>query len=178
MSGFFNEVIRLKEKTAINYRILNADNKYFGSLLKLNENEVPNVNSIEMNSLDWFKKESFYFKMAMCDDLCLGFLIALGPNTRYQSQNYKWLQKHYKDFVYIDRIIVRKAAQRQGIASTLYQDLKKQAHGFASCLTCEVNLIPQNIPSMVFHKNLGFKIIGERYIYDGEKKVAYMLMKI
>lgn len=88
--------------------------------------------------------------------------------------NLDWLKARRDNFVYIDRVIVDKAAQGKGYAGKLYKDLADVAR--AKCyesLTCEVNTQPANPDSHAFHLRHGFQAIGEQSIGGTQKRVRY-----
>jgi predicted GNAT superfamily acetyltransferase len=81
-------------------------------------------------------------------------LIALDHNASYGSPNFMWFKASCKSFVYIDRIIVSRAARGLEIARLLYDDLfaraKQAGH---DRVVCEVNIEPPNLVSEAFHKS-------------------------
>ena len=95
-----------------------------------------------------------YFKSVLVDKVISGFLIALQPGKDYQSVNYKWFEKRYKSFLYVDRIVIGSKYQGYGIGRSLYNDLKVFASNKTDIITCEVNIKPKNTGSIIFHKKL------------------------
>jgi predicted GNAT superfamily acetyltransferase len=148
--------------------ILTIEHNEFDSVLALNAASVPNVNLISREELQWL-----FARVAKIDDRLAGFLIGLRPGTAYQSPNYRWFCDNYENFAYIDRIAVSEWARRKGVAQTLY-DLFARSQPDAPVLTCEVNLRPPNVGSMLFHEQFGFRQVGTQETNNGEKEVALM----
>ena len=57
----------------------------------------------------------------------------LESNTKYKklkklydnnSINYKWFEKEYKSFIYIDRVVISFKYQNKGFGTLFYDDLK------------------------------------------------------
>ena len=153
--------------------ILSIEHTDFDSVLALNEACVPNVNLINREELQWFVDNAAFARVAKINDRLAGFLIGLRPGTSYQSPNYRWFCDNYENFAYIDRIAVSEWARRKGVAQTLYE-LFIQSQPDASALTCEVNLRPPNVGSMIFHEQLGFRQVASQETNNGEKEVALM----
>lgn len=154
-------------------KISKIDDRDFNAILALNEASVPNVNLISREELQWFVDNAAFARVANIDDRLAGFLIGLRPGTTYHSPNYRWFCDNYEDFAYIDRIAVSEWARRKGIAQTLYK-LFAQSQSDATVLTCEVNIRPPNVGSMLFHKQFGFRQVGTQETNNGEKEVALM----
>lgn len=153
--------------------ILTIEHNEFDSVLALNAASVPNVNLISREELQWFVDNAAFARVAKIDDRLAGFLIGLRPGTAYQSPNYRWFCDNYENFAYIDRIAVSEWARRKGVAQTLY-DLFARSQPDAPVLTCEVNLRPPNVGSMLFHEQFGFRQVGIQETNNGEKEVALM----
>jgi hypothetical protein len=147
------------------------------AVLALNQSEVPQVGSLEMNALQAFLASAVYFRAATNDEgELLAFMVGLGPGADYASLNYRWFSERYEKFAYIDRIAVAKNARRRGIAAALYADFAEASKPWSPMLCCEVNLLPPNPGSMAFHERLGFSRAGTLATQGGAKKVA-MLVK-
>ena len=90
----------------------------------------------------------------------LGFVLCLLPGTSYASLNYAWFNKHYEDFVYIDRIAVSEANRNCNIGTILYAKVMAYANELQCPIMAEVNLVPPNPGSMRFHHRQGFTEVG------------------
>ncbi len=148
------------------------------ALRRLNESEVPHVNSIPIETFEWFTHHAAYFRVAELGAELAGFLIGLTPEADYPSLNFRWFRAHYQRFMYIDRIVVATIARRRGLGRLFYDDLARTSRGIAPRLTCEVNLRPQNDGSMRFHLEYGFAQVGTQETEGGAKQVALMAKEI
>lgn len=161
------------------YSIRDATTADLGTVLALNQSEVPHVGSMTMQDMHDFLAKAVYFRVA-CDpdDDVLGVLIGLAPGTKYASLNYQWFSERYDAFAYIDRIMVATRARRQGLAEALYADFERASSNWAPLMCCEVNLVPENPASMAFHQRLGYSRAGELETLGGAKKVAMLIKEI
>ncbi len=94
-----------------------------------------------------------------------GFCLVLAPGADYDSMNYLWFLDRYPDFVYLDRVAISPAFQRQGLGARMYAQvdaLAAQRRAGATHFTLEVNLRPRNDQSLAFHAGLGFVEVGQQ----------------
>ena len=160
------------------YRILATENKDLPRVVNLNQDALPAVSSITLDDMIHFLEIVDYFRVIKINSNIIGFLIALTPGKDYQSPNYKWFEKQYSQFMYVDRIVIDPAFQGQGLGWGFYDDLKIFSHGFAPIMTCEVNMIPPNKGSILFHEKYGFEQVGTQKTEGGNKEVSLMVYKI
>jgi predicted GNAT superfamily acetyltransferase len=145
-------------------------------VLRLNQSALPHVSSLTSDRLRTLFDDAAWFHIALIDDGCAGFLIALRPGSNYRSENYLWFARRYPSFLYIDRICVSPEFQRRGVASCLYADAEKFAFECRiSLLACEVNLEPENPPSLKFHDRQDFQEVGTQRTEMGTKLVSLRL---
>ncbi len=145
------------------------------TVLALNQSEVPNVGSVDLERMRWYSEHAAYFRVAMLDGGIGAFLVGVRAGTSYESPNYRWFCDRYDDFAYVDRVAVAKHARRNGLAKRLYQDFAGSVRGAVKIMTCEVNVRPPNQTSFRFHKRLGFRRVGSLESEDGSKEVAMLL---
>ncbi len=158
-------------------RIRDVDDSDIGRVRALNNHAVPTVNALSASDLDWFAAHAHYFRVAVdthSADAAAAFLIGLRPGLDYASENYRWFCRHYRDFGYVDRVVVDPSARRRGLAGRLYQDFRETLPAEVTVMTCEVNLRPPNPGSLDFHARLGFRRVGSQETGRGEKCVALM----
>lgn len=150
-----------------------------GHLLDLNQSNLPHVSSVSLRDLKHFQDQAIYFRVAESDGQIAGFLLVLDPAADYASPNFLWFKKHYKTFVYIDRIIVAPEARRKGIAFRLYKDLEMftKKRGI-TIMTCEYNLRPKNEESRLFHQKYGFEEVGTQETENGKKTVSFQIKRV
>ncbi len=146
-------------------------------VLALNAANVPAVGEVSIDKMRWFHEHAHYFRIATVEERLAAFLIGLRPGTGYESSNYRWFCDNYDDFAYVDRIAVSEHARRYGLASRLYEDFA-DAMADAGVLTCEVNILPPNPSSMLFHERQGFRQVGTIEHEPGAKEVALLERKL
>ena len=141
-------------------------------ILSLNNEHAQETSTLDDSGLTALLEMAFYARGV--DRGATAFLIALDHNASYGSPNFVWFKASRESFVYIDRIIVSRAARGLGIARLLYYDLfaraKQAGH---DRVVCEVNIEPPNLVSEAFHVAMGFDGVGQATIYDGTKTVRY-----
>ncbi len=155
---------------------VNADD--LADVLALNEAAVPHVNSIDLEQMQWFAANAFFFKIARIDGRLAGFLIGLRPGLDYGSENYRWFCENYNDFGYVDRVAVDAAARRFGVASRLYEEFEQALGDEVDVMTCEVNTRPPNESSMRYHETHGFRRVATQETEGGSKEVALLEKKL
>ena len=102
-------------------------------------------------------------------DEAAGVLIGYAYDVDYPDHwNMAWLSMHLRNFFYIDRVIIDRAAQGQGLGRKLYADVEHYAW-----LACEVNTQPNNPGSHAFHLSQGFETLGAQEFPDKGKAVRY-----
>lgn len=149
-----------------------------GTVLQLNQSELPHVGSIDLQKMRWFAANAAYFRVVCADDQISAFLVGLRPGTSYESPNYRWFCDRYPDFAYVDRVAVADFARRLGLASRLYDDFAAAVPASVRFMTCEVNIVPPNESSMQFHQRLGFRQVGSQITEDGSKEVAMLAKEL
>jgi hypothetical protein len=147
-------------------------------LLRLNNASVPFVNALEEARMEHFLKVCTFFQAAVNEEnVPIGFLSAMEPETVYDSLNFLWFKERYPEFLYIDRVTVDSSYKRRGIGRALYAELIAFAQEHYPYLACEVNTKPRNEASLRFHEGLGFSAVGTLGDEDGGGKVVSMLLK-
>ena len=158
----------------MDYSLEQAKDSDLLSLLELNKQYIPAIGDISINMMNYFFNYSEYFKVLRINNNIIGFLIALLPGKDYKSQNYKWFNKRYKSFIYVDRVVVIKKYQNNGLGKIFYNDLIHFSSTIAKSIVCEVNIKPSNHQSVLFHKNFGFKEVGQQETENGKKRVSLL----
>lgn len=140
-------------------------------LLRLNNEAVPAVNYLDETAFRALLKEAELAIVSATGGSVSAFLLAFGPRAAYQSPNYRWFASRFRDFLYIDRIVVDSLERGNGLGQRLYEAAFELAADRPLC--CEVNLRPPNEGSLRFHRRLGFQCVGEADSSDG-KRVAML----
>jgi len=156
------------------FSIIETKKYHLDEILSLNESFLPAVSSVNINQMKRFLDIADYFKIILIENTVSGFLIAIHPGKNYDSPNYKWFEKKYKSFLYVDRVVIASKYQGCGIGRSLYNDLKVFASNKTDRITCEVNIKPKNTGSIIFHKKFGFHQVGTQSTDKGEKEVSLM----
>jgi len=107
------------------------------------------------------------------DGAVAAFLIVLREGASYESPNYRYFSARMDSFLYVDRIVVARAHQGQGWGGALYRELFDLArHEGVPRVTCEVDIVPPNKGSHLFHSRFGFRELGRQWVADGRKQVS------
>jgi predicted GNAT superfamily acetyltransferase len=153
--------------------IRNARLADFAQILALNEESVRFLSPLSLERLHMMHDQSVYHRVIETDGGIRGFLLALREGATYDSANYLWFEKQYPKFLYIDRVVVSRAAQGQKLGKLLYEDLFAYARSAGvSPITCEFDIEPPNLPSQRFHEALGFKEVGSHHVGTTSKRVS------
>ncbi len=143
--------------------------KYYDDILKLNEELVELLSPMDFDRMKWLEEMSDIFMVAVYKGEFAGFLIALCDGKPYDSVNYRWFSDNYKNFLYVDRIVIKKDMQSKGIGTNFYKELYKVAkEKDFNYITAEINSKPPNEQSLSFHKKAGFNEVSEQEIKKGK----------
>ena len=134
-------------------------------IVKMNQEALPAVSSVNINDMNHFLTIVDYFRSLKIEEKLVGFLIALTPGKEYHSINYKWFEKRFDSFMYVDRIVIDPSYQG---------NLVDFSNNKTDRITCEVNIRPKNEGSMIFHKQYGFNQVGTQTTENGKKEVSLM----
>ncbi len=159
----------------MNLLIRDVTGNDLAEVLRLNEAAIPYVNSVDPTKMVWFSQAAAYFRVAEIEERVAGFLIAIAAGTDYPSQYFDWFCQRYTNFIYIDRIVIAKWAQRQGVGFALYRNLEQYAFASAWILASDVYSDPPNEVSLAFHARYGFAEVGRQLVENGTKVVTKFL---
>lgn len=109
----------------------------------------------------------------------VAFLLVLRQGADYASVNYRWFAERYREFLYIDRVVVAAAQQGKRLGQLLYDDLFAFAReqGMVA-VTCEFDIEPANEASRRFHSRYGFREVGTQRVAGGKKQVSLQVAGI
>jgi uncharacterized protein len=103
------------------------------------------------------------------------FLIVFVQGAAYEGQHFGWFRAWFPKFVYVDRIVVSQDARGHGVARALYEHLFSAAREAGhDRVGCEVNLMPPNPGSDLFHAKMDFEEVGQSVPFEG-KAVRYLM---
>ena len=145
-------------------------------IVKMNQEALPAVSSVNINDMNHFLTIVDYFRSLKIEEKLVGFLIALTPGKEYHSINYKWFEKRFDSFMYVDRIAIDPSYQGNGLGKAFYNDLVDFSNNKTDRITCEVNIRPKNEGSMIFHEKYGFTEVGQQYTDQRKKLVSMQLL--
>lgn len=165
---------RLEDRTIAVVRVRDALASDHPTVLALNNAAAPHVNDLSVHEFAWIVSHADYFRVAEDDAGLAAFVIALRPGLEYWSLNYRWFMERGGDFLYLDRIVVAERVRRTGVGRVLYDDIDRFASGRWPRITLEVNLLPPNPGSLLFHERQGFRRLGVREEDGGTKAVVLM----
>ncbi len=145
-------------------------------LLELNNAAVPDVNTLTEAKAEWLVEHIVTPGLALLDGQPAGMVAVLSDDCGYDSDYYRWFTERYTNFLYIDRVIVAAAARGQGIASALYAEIDRIAQERKLAIVADVYSNPPNVPSLAFHRAMGFQEVGSQD-FPAIGKVCAKLMK-
>lgn len=148
------------------------------AIRNVNEKAIPAVNTVSESEFEWFYENALYFKKVVQNVKLAGFLLVLPTGLNYDSLNYKWFSKRYKDFAYIDRIAVKENYKGNGAGTSLYLDLEKSISDKIKLIACEYNIKPLNKISQKFHRKLNYINVGTQLTENNTKEVSLMIKKL
>jgi predicted GNAT superfamily acetyltransferase len=159
--------------------IRDATRADFLTILELNDKSVAETSPLDERGLAALAAQSDCFKVHSQGGAVTAFLIALRENARYENVNFRWFCERYPRFIYIDRIVVAPDRRGAGIGAALYEDVERHARDSGiDMLACEVNVQPENQPSLEFHRNRGFVEVGTQSLPTQEKVVAMLVLHL
>lgn len=141
-------------------------------MLPLNNAHAAETSLLDEASLAELLSLAFYARGV--DRGATALLIALEHTAAYINPNFNWFKTHRESFIYLDRVIISRAARGAGLARALYWDLFAEAKQAGhDRVVCEVNIDPPNPASEALHAAMGFVEVGQATIHNGTKSVRY-----
>ena len=138
------------------------------AILAINRQGVPGVSLLGMPEVEEFLRRSRFFRVAEQAGVVVAYLIGLSFDLPYEGEEFLWFKTRFRDFLYVDQVAVAGESRGRGAASALYADLERSAVAQQTpLLTLEVNLRPENRPSLAFHERQGFAEVGRLETRDG-----------
>ena len=132
-------------------------NKDIETILELNEKSVNVLSPMDKSKLLRLIEVSALSVVIEQENDVTGFLLAFTNSTTYESINYQWFNNNYTAFLYIDRIVISEKHRGRGIGTALYKYVIDWAAKNSSArIFAEIDVLPPNRPSLLFHQKLGF----------------------
>lgn len=141
------------------------------------------LNNEHATELSWLDSERLGALLGQAFHACRigaveAFLLAFDERAEYDSPNFLWFRERYRQFVYVDRLVVAPAARGRGHARRMYADLiERAAASDRRIIACEVNREPPNPASDALHAALGFTEVGQA-LFHGGKAVRYLVRPV
>ena len=149
--------------------IREASEHELDSILALNNAAGPGILPVDLARVRMLFDNAGYFRVAEIDGVIGGFLIALTPDADYDSLNFRWFRERYREFVYIDRIVIARPYRGLGLGRVFYADVQSFSEVRSPLLTCEVFLDPRDDVSVLFHGTYGFREVGQQVLPTGHR---------
>jgi len=89
-----------------------------------------------------------------------GFVLTFASGSSYDGENFGWFSERYRDFYYLDRVVIHEDFRRRGLGSVVYDELESSSG--PPLFALEVNVDPPNEASLAFHHARGFTEVGQR----------------
>jgi predicted GNAT superfamily acetyltransferase len=144
------------------------------SVLALNNAAGTTILPLDKARLLTLNEQGAYFRVALVDGNIAGFLIALREDAEYGSPNFLWFRERYKNFLYIDRIVIARPYQGLGLGRIFYSDVTSYAEVRVPLLACEVFLEPRDDVSVLFHGTYGFQEVGQQAMGIVNRRVGLL----
>ena len=113
------------------------------AILALNNAHAVGLSPLTAAQLEALLDKAFYARQISDAG---AFLLALDQRAAYENPNYLWFRQRYRQFVYIDRMVVSPLMRGRGYARALYIDLFAHARqGGHTLVVCEVNRAPPKL---------------------------------
>lgn len=145
----------------------------FPAILSLNSDSVDFLSPLTRERLENLHAQAACHRVIEIDRQIVAFLLAFREGADYDSPNYAWFSRHYPAFCYIDRAVVHAAHRRKGHGAALYRDIFDfTTRTGVTAITCEIDRIPPNPASLLFHEQYGFEEVGTQWINGGKKQVS------
>jgi len=130
------------------------------AVLALNEVEVHNLAPMDLARFRALRALADRFDVIEVDGGFGGFVVTFPPGTAYDSPNYRWFGSRLDGcFYYLDRVVLDPSVRRRGVGGWVYDRLEEVATAYRR-MALEVNLVPENVPSLAFHRARGYVEVG------------------
>ena len=153
--------------------IRDAQPRDFPEIVRLNLESEHFLSRMDASRLGQLAAQCAYLRVAEAGGEVAAFLLAFGPESAYDSENFRWFSERYRSFLYIDRIAVAAKHRGRGLGARLYENLFAfaQAGGFER-VVAEFDVEPPNPVSAKLHARFGFREVGARSVSYADKRVA------
>jgi predicted GNAT superfamily acetyltransferase len=146
-------------------------------VLALNQSHLDGVGPLDPQRQEWLVSMADECLVVEDAGAVVGFVVTFGPDTDYDSRNYRWFCERYARFGYLDRVVVADSHQRRGLGRMMYDAVEPAVLGDGGHgrMALEVYVEPPNVGSLAFHAARGYTEVGRLPQDNG--KVVTMLVK-
>ena len=145
----------------------------FAAIVALNLESERYLSAMDMQRFRKLHSQCASCRVAHDEGAIAAFLLAFREGSAYDSENYRWFDKRYPSFLYVDRVVVGASNQGKGWGAALYDDLFDIARAKGvERITCEFDVQPPNEISRRFHARFGFQEVGAKGVTYGDKRVS------
>lgn len=156
-----------------------AGKEHLPEILRLNEINVAVLAPLDLEQLVRLGDMAELFQVVEHQGRAVAFLIALREGKTYESVNYQWFSANYKQFLYVDRIVVAEDCRGANVGRRLYEGVLAHAKKTGvTVVTAEIDVEPENLPSLKFHGSFGFREVGRQLVAGGKKTVSLQVVEI
>lgn len=159
-----------------NFIIRKAEKRDYDRVLEMNEESVHFLSPMNHERLELLASKADIFVVIEKNAKVEGFILAFRENSDYDSVNYQWFNERYDKFLYIDRVVISIEHQSEGLGEALYKWIFD--HAEVDKIAAEIDIEPPNPTSLAFHKNFGFKEVGQHSVAGGTKVVSLEISEL
>ncbi len=145
-------------------------------LLEINNEAVPDIGALNLVKAQWLVEHLMMPGLVLLDGQAAGIIVVLSDSCGYDSDYYRWFTDRYKNFLYIDRVVIAAWARGQGVAKQIYQAVERIAEERDLAIVADVHSEPPNVASLNLHLATGYEVIGTEYM-TAQKKTVSKFMK-
>jgi len=165
-----------KDKTDISLRPGTAADAE--AIVRLNDESVLATSPMDTATFENLLEVSSLLTVAVRDNEVVGFLMGFTDGAPLDGLNYQWFARRFKQFFYIDRIVIDASCRGSGLGQSVYAHVDEWARQQGLLwLAAEMNLDPPNLASLRFHKRQGFKEIGTQKL-PSDKLVSMQVKRL
>jgi predicted GNAT superfamily acetyltransferase len=174
--GTVSGMLRSMDDEALTVRLRPVEDSDVAAVTALNEAHVPHVGPADEARIAYLRGLSHRFDVIEVGGRVGGLVVTFTPGSSYDSANYRWFSERLgTEFYYLDRVVVDAEFRRRGVAGRVYDELEAVAAGYGQ-MALEVNLVPRNEGSLLFHAQRGYVEIGQ--LGDAEHLVSMMTKRL
>ncbi len=145
----------------------------FDAVLALNQESVQYLSPLDRSRLDLIHGQAVQHLVVEHDNRVLAFMLLFREQSAYDSTNYRWFDRRFDSFLYVDRIVVKQGLDIRGVGTRLYESVFSTARSQrVPRVVCEIDIEPPNPKSLRFHQRFGFVEIGRQSVAGGDKIVS------